>query len=196
MEFDRLRMTHEQDAQENSTLKVRLQELKMANENEKAQLEKQVSHVIHSQAGHIASQREKISSLQTALQDELTLSQNRIMEQEKEIKWLKKALDETSQAAQGPHDQMQRLQKMVEAWQSQAKTTHQELSIVLKQAEELKTMNLQLNSKLQESEAAKRQLQEEISEHQQEAIDTTNSLRREITEKETLHEQLTSMERA
>ena len=132
-------MTQLQDAQENSTLKVRLQELKLANENERAMLENQVSHVIHSQAGHIAAQREKISSLQTALQEELTESQNRIAEQEKEIKWLKKALDETNQAAQGPFDQMQRLQKMVEAWQTQAKTTHHELSVVLKQAEELKS---------------------------------------------------------
>jgi uncharacterized damage-inducible protein DinB len=119
VEFDRLRMTQQQDAQENHSLKVRLQELKHANESEKALLEAQVSHVIHSQAGHIAAQKEKISSLQSALQEELTMSQNRIAEQEKEIKWLKKALDETSQAAQGPFDQMQRLQKMVEAWQTQ-----------------------------------------------------------------------------
>jgi len=195
VEFERLRMAQLQDAQENSSLKVRLQELKITNENEKAMLEKQVSHVIHSQAGHIASQREKISTLQNALQDELTLSQNRIAEQEKEIKWLKQALDETSQAAQSPHE-LERLRKMVEAWQTQAKTTHQELSIVLKHAEELKTMNSQLNSKLLEVEAAKRQLVDEISEHEQENIDTTNNLRKQITEKEELHEQLTSMERA
>ena len=196
VEFDRLRMAQLQDAQENSALKVRLQELKVANDNEKALLEQQVSHVIHSQAGHIAAQREKITTLQSALQEELTLSQNRIAEQEKEIKWLKKALDETSQAAQGPYDQMQRLQKMVEAWQTQAKTTHHELSVVLKQAEELKTLNSQLTSKLHEVEAAKRQLQEEISEHEQETLDVAAIHTKAAREKEELAEQLESTARA
>ena len=83
------------DASENLALKSRLQELKEANEREKKQLESQISQVIHSQAGQINSQKQKINKLQSALQDELTLSQNRIAEQEKEIKWLKKALDET-----------------------------------------------------------------------------------------------------
>lgn len=152
--------------------------------------------MIHSQAGHIASQREKISVLQSALQDELTLSQNRIAEQEKEIKWLKKALDETSLAAQGPHDQLQRMQKMVEAWQSQAKSTHQELSIVLKQAEELKIMNSQLTSKFNESEATKRQLQEEISERTQESSDLSNEISRLLLEQEQLIEANKSTDRA
>ena len=69
------------DAKENSALKNRLQELKEANELEKKQLESQVSTVIHSQAGHIAAQRQKITMLQSALQDELAMSQNRIAEQ-------------------------------------------------------------------------------------------------------------------
>jgi hypothetical protein len=64
-----------------SALKNRLQELKEANELEKKQLESQVSTVIHSQAGHIAAQRQKITMLQSALQDELAMSQNRIAEQ-------------------------------------------------------------------------------------------------------------------
>jgi hypothetical protein len=109
LEFDRLRQAQQQDAQENSSLKGRLQEMKYANDNEKRLLDQQVSQVIHSQAGQLASQREKISSLQTALQDELSLSQNRIAEQEKEIKWLKQALDETATAAQGPYDQVYRI---------------------------------------------------------------------------------------
>jgi len=53
----------------------------MVTETEKKQLEQQMSHVIHSQAGQLASQRQKISSLQKALQDELAVSQNRIAEQ-------------------------------------------------------------------------------------------------------------------
>lgn len=53
-------------------------------------LESQMAQVVHSQAGQLASQRQKISSLQTALQEELALSQNKIAEQEKEITWLKR----------------------------------------------------------------------------------------------------------
>lgn len=187
-EFERLRVAQLMDAQENSSLKLRLQEMKTVNDSEKKLLENQVSQVIHSQAGHIASQREKISALQSALQDELTLSQNRIAEQEKEIKWLKRALDETSLAAQGPHDQLQRLQLMVDAWQSQAKTTHQELSTVLKQAEELKVMNAQLTSKLNEAEAAKLQLQEEVSERTQETTDYSSQTSKLLLQQEQLVE--------
>ena len=187
-EFERLRVAQLMDAQENSSLKLRLQEMKTVNDSEKKLLENQVSQVIHSQAGHIASQREKISALQSALQDELTLSQNRIAEQEKEIKWLKRALDETSLAAQGPHDQLQRLQLMVDAWQSQAKTTHQELSTVLKQAEELKVMNAQLTSKLFEAEAAKLQLQEEVSERTQETTDYSSQTSKLLLQQEQLVE--------
>ena len=89
-EFDRLKLDQQRDASENSSLKQRLQELHRANEEEKRQLEAQMSNVIHSQAGQLASQRQRISALQRALQDELALSQNRIAEQEREIKWLKK----------------------------------------------------------------------------------------------------------
>ena len=66
------------------------------------QLEQQMSLVVHSQAGQLASQRQKISSLQQALQDELAVSQNIIAEQEKEIKWLKKALQDLSEDSQQP----------------------------------------------------------------------------------------------
>jgi len=69
------------DAKENSTLRNRLQELNETIEMERKQLESQVSTVIHSHEGHIAAQRQKIAMLQSALQEELTLSQNRIAEQ-------------------------------------------------------------------------------------------------------------------
>lgn len=89
-EFDRLKLVHQRDASENMTLKQRLQELNKMNEDEKRQLERQMSHVIHSQAGQLESQRQRINALQSALQDELALSHTRIAEQEREIKWLKK----------------------------------------------------------------------------------------------------------
>lgn len=78
------------DAKENMQLKTRLQELHEANIREKKELESQMSTVIHSQAGELAAQKQKLSTLQSALQEELTLSQNKIAEQEKEINWLKR----------------------------------------------------------------------------------------------------------
>ena len=76
-EFDRLRLVQLKESSENSQLKQKLEQLKHANETEKKQLESQVANVIHSQVGHINAQREKIAMLQGALQDELTMSQNR-----------------------------------------------------------------------------------------------------------------------
>lgn len=50
----------------------------------------QMSNLIHSQAGQLATQRLKSQTLQQGLQEELAVSQERIMKQEKEIQWLKK----------------------------------------------------------------------------------------------------------
>jgi len=96
-EFERLKLLQMKEANENVTLKSRLLELNKANESEKKQLEVQMSSIITSQAGQLQQQKVKISSLQKALQDELSISLNRIAEQEKEIKWLKKALSDTAQ---------------------------------------------------------------------------------------------------
>ena len=49
-----------------------------------------MSHLIHSQAGQLATQRLKSQTLQQSLQEELAVSQERIVKQEKEIQWLKK----------------------------------------------------------------------------------------------------------
>jgi chromosome segregation ATPase len=89
-EFEILRHTQLKDADENNTLRARLQHLKDANESEKKQLETQMSHIIHSQAGQLASQRQRSQSLQQSLQDELAVSQERIAKQEREILELKK----------------------------------------------------------------------------------------------------------
>eukprot|EP01038_Epipyxis_sp_PR26KG_P006383 gene6383-8793_t len=191
-EFERLKLLQMKDAKENLALKGRLTELKDANEKEKKLLEAQISQVIHSQAGQINSQRHKISVLQSALQDELTMSQNRIAEQEKEIKWLKKALDETSQAAQQPQDQLNRMQKVVDAWQTQAKGAQSELSIVLKQAEELKSLNSILNLKIVDIESNKKILQEELHERNNESEDLVSAVNKLSKEKRLIDEQLVS----
>ena len=49
-----------------------------------------MSNLIHSQAGQLATQRLKSQTLQQGLQEELAVSQERIVKQEKEIQWLKK----------------------------------------------------------------------------------------------------------
>ena len=72
-----------------------------------------MSHVIHSQAGQLASQRQKISTLQQELQEELAVSQSRIAEQDKEIRWLKKALEESEFEVKQPKEQLERMQKVV-----------------------------------------------------------------------------------
>lgn len=78
MEFDKLRQLQKIDSEENFVMKKRLEEMKAANELEKNQLEAQMKHIIHSQAGQLVNQTKKLSQLQVALQDELVLSQNRI----------------------------------------------------------------------------------------------------------------------
>ena len=53
-------------------------------------LSMQMSQIIHSQAGQLASQRHRSQDLQQSLQDELAVSQQRIAFQEREILGLKK----------------------------------------------------------------------------------------------------------
>ena len=81
-----MKLTHVRDTNENMALKISLQQMNDTNEKEKRQLEDQMCHVIHSQAGQLAVQKDKISALQGALEKELSVSYNRIAEQEKEIK--------------------------------------------------------------------------------------------------------------
>ena len=50
----------------------------------------QMSHLIHSQAGQLASQRLKSQTLQQSLHEELAVTKERVAVQEKEIHWLKK----------------------------------------------------------------------------------------------------------
>ena len=78
------------DAEENMALKAKFQAMQAANDQEKKQLEAHMKHVIHSQAGQLVSQKQRITHLQQSLQGELLISQNKIAEQEKEIKWLKR----------------------------------------------------------------------------------------------------------
>ena len=55
-------------------------------------LSMQMSQIIHSQAGQLASQRHRSQDLQQSLQDELAVSQQRIAFQEREILGLKKCV--------------------------------------------------------------------------------------------------------
>ena len=89
-ECERLLLLHMGDAEQNAALKARYQDLQIANEKEKKQLELQMRKVIHSQEGQLRSQQVRISQLQESLQGELELSQNKIAEQENDIKWLRR----------------------------------------------------------------------------------------------------------
>lgn len=186
-EFERLRVMQMQDARENNALKSRLQEMSRANEAEKKLFEQQVSQVIHSHAGYLASQKEKVATLQVALQEELIHSQNRIAEQEKEIIWLKKALDESNQFAS--HDQVAKMQHAIEVWQNQAKNAHHELTVVLGQAEELKTLNSGLQAKIQEIDSSRRQLSDELNERGSDYQDMNDKLLHLIKERDAAVEQ-------
>ena len=180
-EFERLRMEQMRDAKENMALKVRLEELNAANENEKKLLEKQMSNVIHSQAGQLASQRQKISSLQQALQQELAVSQNRIAEQEKEIRWLKQALDESAVEARQPKEQLVRMQSVLDGWQSQAESTQKELQASVNLVEELRARNTNLSQEIRASKNAHQQLSEELSERTQELFGLAVSSQQKVT---------------
>ena len=106
----------------------------------------------------------KISSLQKALQDELSISQNRIAEQEKEIKWLKKALSDTAQQAQQPAEQIERMQKVVDAWQSQANNATKELDIVLAESNSIKALNHTLHGEITSLKTKEALLYSELAE--------------------------------
>ena len=118
-EFEHLKHTQMRDSNENNALKSRFQLLKDANEREKKQLENQMSHLIHSQAGQLATQRLKSQTLQQGLQEELAASQERIAKQVKEIQWLKRALESNAMEKQQPLEQMERMQRALDAFQSQ-----------------------------------------------------------------------------
>ena len=148
-EFELLRHTQLKDASENEALKERLKALKDANEREKKELESQMSQIIHSQAGQLAKQNEKISTLQQTTQEELVSAQAKMGDQEREIIWLKKALEESNQAKQSPIDQMERMQKVLEAWQSQATSSQQEVDSSIVQIQELRQHISSLELQLQ-----------------------------------------------
>ena len=167
-EFERLRVLHLKDTYENSSLKSRLQELQAANEAEKVELENQLSHIIHNQAGQLVNQKERISSLQKSLQEEIQVSQNRIAEQEKEIKWLKRALEDKTQAALKPIEELERIKQVMFELQNQASNARDEVVVVLSQAEKLKSQNEVLQKELNEVKSTLNSVQNKHSLESQE----------------------------
>ena len=156
-EFERLRQLHLEENKENLALKTRLQELQLANEFEKRELETQMSQVIHSQAGELALQKERIVSLQSALEQELSVSLNRIAEQEREIKWLQKALDESSETPEN----ISRLKHELTEWMTQAQQAQSSLALELRRTEQLQSTNSALSQKIVEYEEVMQELAQE-----------------------------------
>jgi sulfur carrier protein ThiS len=97
---------------------------------------------------------------------------------------LKKALDETNLTAN--QDQIEKMKKIIEVWQSQAKQANHELNIVLNQAEELKAINTALQSKIRELELNNRQLDDELTDRHQLNNDLNNRLDDSLKEKDEL----------
>ena len=156
-EFERLRQLHLEENKENLALKTRLQELQLANEFEKRELETQMSQVIHSQAGELALQKERIVSLQSALEQELSVSLNRIAEQEREIKWLQKALDESNETPEN----ISRLKHELTEWRTQAQQAQSSLALELRRTEQLQSTNSALSQKIVEYEEVMQELAQE-----------------------------------
>ena len=111
-----------------------------------------MSQIIHSQAGQLAKQNEKISTLQQTTQEELVSAQAKMGDQEREIKWLKKALEDSNLAKQQPVEQMERMQKVLEAWQSQATSSQHEVDTSLLQIQELRRHISSLEQQVQTSQ--------------------------------------------
>jgi hypothetical protein len=93
LEYERLKLSQMRDAEENNNLKFKLNALSNTNDVERKQLEKQMSSVIHSHAGQLASHKDRITFLQRSLRDELSVSQDKIIEQEREIELLKTSIE-------------------------------------------------------------------------------------------------------
>lgn len=142
LEFESLKTMQLRDARENNVLKKRLEEMSRLNDEEKKKLESQLSNVIHSQAGELQQQREKIMSLQFSLQDELKLSQSRILEQETVIQQLQSKLNDVdTDKIHNLNLQIKQLQRDNEILEQNHKHVSQELIANLKEIKSLKLMN-------------------------------------------------------
>jgi len=183
-EFDRLKTVQQMDKSENTTLKGKLTELNAANDQEKKQLEQQLSQIIHSQAGQLEVQKRKIVSLQDNLQQELAVSQNVIAEQDREIKWLKGALEDTSTEVKNQStEQIQRMQRVVDAWQTQATNSQHDLAAATKKIEELRDKVGKLSAELSSVKETNGHLRAELQERNQEGstlAETESKLRKEL----------------
>lgn len=179
IEFESLRHVQLQDATEKANLKARLEELTKANELEKQQLEMQMSHVIHSQAGQLALQREKINSLQSSLQEELMISQNRIVEQEREINWLKKELEQSSKQMQPSNEMKQQMEKMssiISSTQNESSKLRNDLISSSRENDSLRAQISILQSQIKSLESQNRSLTDKLSDKSNEIETLSNTL--------------------
>ena len=81
------------------------------------------------------------------------------VDQDREIRFLKQALDETTQAKQQPIEQMARMQKVLDAWQSQATTAQQELDGAMQDAAALRARVAALEAAVRQAEEGSARLQ-------------------------------------
>ena len=82
---------------------------------------------------------------------------------------------------------------MLDAWQSQARSTQQDLATLQQQAEVLRQRNTSLSTELSASFATKRQLQDELSEQSKERNEVASALARCESENDALGRELDSI---
>ena len=91
---------------------------------------------------------------------------------------MKRALDESAQEinSKPSKESIERMQEVISTWQSQAHSAQTELGKVLNHAEELKTINSNLSSKIADLDATNKQMQDELRERTQESTELMNNL--------------------
>ena len=130
MEFERLSSLKFQSVEENRELKTKLQIMEAANNKEKGELENKLTSVIHNSKSHLAAQQQQFINLQSKLASQLTLYQNKVAEQQKEITTLKstvEALEKMGVGVGATSTEVAEMQVVLEMWQKQATEAHQEL---------------------------------------------------------------------
>lgn len=140
LEYDRLRNMHLQDMQEKRELKSRLSQLSTMNEAEREELEAKMGTIIHSQAGQISTQRQKISVLQKGLTGELALAKQEVQQKEEQIAWLKEALDKAN-SEMADEEEVKHLRLASSEWKAQATRLEEDLSLFKKENDYLRKQN-------------------------------------------------------
>jgi len=133
-------------------------EMEITNNREKQELEDNLNSVIHNSKSHLAAQQQQFTALQTKLASQLTKYQNKVLQQQKEITTLKRtveAMEKMGKGERATEDEIEQMQTVLDAWQNQATTAHEELK---KTSSKLKELTGTHQSTLKENEGLRSKL--------------------------------------